>query len=232
MRKMIKKEKKKNKYMINSFQKLVAAFLFILFFGISSFAAFTEDLMKIGVGARPMGMGKAFVAVSDDGNSAFVNPAGLAELKKWQVTSMYVSLLEGDLPYTLVSGSMPFWKGTVGLGLIYTGVSDIPSPTSEGISYFNYYDKLMFLSYGAEAGFSKKLSWGANIKFFNKGFSGGVTSSGSGFGLDLGIKYKVKEWINIGANLQNILNRRSDSGYGVLAIVSNRSLYNFKFSIK
>jgi len=48
MRKMIKKEKKKNKYMINSFQKLVAAFLFILFFGISSFAAFTEDLMKIG----------------------------------------------------------------------------------------------------------------------------------------------------------------------------------------
>ena len=164
--------------------------------------------MKIGSGARPMGMGKAFVAVSNDGNSPFINPAGLSELKKWQITSMYVNLLEGDLPYTLLSGTMPFRGGNVGIGLIYTGVSNIPSPTSEGIAYFDYYDRLMFLSYGVEAGVIKNLSWGTNFKIYNKGFSGSETNAGSGIDLDFGIKYKLKEWLSVGANLQNLLPTR------------------------
>ena len=32
-------------------------------------------------GVRPLGMGNAFVAVADDFNSLFYNPAGLARLK-------------------------------------------------------------------------------------------------------------------------------------------------------
>jgi hypothetical protein len=34
-------------------------------------------------GLRPLGMGNAFVAVSDDFNALFYNPAGLARLKEW-----------------------------------------------------------------------------------------------------------------------------------------------------
>ena len=34
-------------------------------------------------GLRPLGMGNAFVAVADDYNSLFYNPAGLARLKEW-----------------------------------------------------------------------------------------------------------------------------------------------------
>lgn len=35
-------------------------------------------------GLRPLGMGNAFVAVADDYNAIFYNPAGLARLKSWQ----------------------------------------------------------------------------------------------------------------------------------------------------
>jgi hypothetical protein len=42
----------------------------------SSATGFT--FMRIGVGARPVGMGGAYTAVADDANALFWNPAGLA----------------------------------------------------------------------------------------------------------------------------------------------------------
>jgi hypothetical protein len=36
-------------------------------------------------GVRPLGMGNAFVAVSDDFNALYYNPAGLARIKEWQI---------------------------------------------------------------------------------------------------------------------------------------------------
>ena len=43
-------------------------------------ATLTEELLKTGIGIRPLGMGGAFTAVADDINSIFYNPAGLANL--------------------------------------------------------------------------------------------------------------------------------------------------------
>jgi nucleoid-associated protein YgaU len=172
----------------------------------------TEDLMKIGVGARPMGMGKAFVALADDGNSPFMNPAGLAELKTWQLTSMYVNYLEGDVPYTLLSGSWPWRAGNIGLGLLSTGVSDIPSPTPTSISYFDYYDRMLFLTYAQRyAGMdilndpNKDLLFGGNLKLLFKGMGGAGGNAGRGYDVDLGVKYTHNKWLKFGANFQNIL---------------------------
>lgn len=172
----------------------------------------TEDLMKIGVGARPMGMGKAFVALADDGNSPFMNPAGLAELKSWQLTSMYVNYLEGDVPYTLLSGSWPWRAGTIGLGLLSTGVSDIPSPTPTSISYFDYYDRMLLLSYAQRytgpdilSDPNKDLLFGGNLKLLFKGMGGAGGNAGRGYDVDLGVKYTHNKWLKLGANFQNIL---------------------------
>ena len=163
----------------------------------------TEDLMKIGVGARPMGMGKAFVAVADDGDSIFINPAGLAGMKNWEFTSMYVNMLEGDVPYTVLSGSIPLKNGNnLGLGLIATGTSNIPSPGPQSISYFDYYDRLFFLSLAGNM--KKNVQLGGNLKLFSKGFTGGDNNTGFGIDADLGIKYFHNDWLTFGANLQNL----------------------------
>jgi|GEM_PF-594896 len=182
--------------------------LLVLGQGAPRAASPTEDLMKIAAGARPMGMGKAFVAVADDGNSPFLNPAGLAGIKSWQFTSMYVNILDGDVPYTVLSGSYPFDIGNVAVGLISTGVSEIPSPTPTGFNYFDYYDRIFFLSYASSAEKilrMKNIYWGGNFKIFSKGFTGSESNSGFGLNMDLGLKYFHSEWLTLGANLQNFL---------------------------
>jgi len=45
--------------------------------------------LKLGQGARAIGMGESFVAVGDDVNALFWNPAGIARIKERQLTFMY-----------------------------------------------------------------------------------------------------------------------------------------------
>ena len=50
-------------------------------------------IFEIGMGARALGMGGAFVAVADDANAIYYNPAGLAYMEGRNITSLYSSLL-------------------------------------------------------------------------------------------------------------------------------------------
>ena len=54
--------------------------LFILTLITSASAQTTFDPLSIAVGARALGMGKAYVAVAEDGDTIFTNPAGLGEI--------------------------------------------------------------------------------------------------------------------------------------------------------
>lgn len=166
----------------------------------------TEDPIRIGVGARLMGMGKAFVAIADDGSAIFSNPAGLAEINSWYVLSMYSSLLN-EIPYFTLSYSRPvsFWgiKGGLGIGYVGSGVADIISPSQTGFTYFDYYNNVYLLSLAGRI--NKSLSLGLNFKFFDEGYSGVVVASGTGKDIDLGIKYIYSDWASLGLTLQNVL---------------------------
>jgi hypothetical protein len=51
------------------------------------------SFLKIGVGARPLGLGGAFVSVAEDANALYWNPAGISQLKDQQLTLSYVNYL-------------------------------------------------------------------------------------------------------------------------------------------
>ena len=51
--------------------------------------------LKMGVGARALGMGSAFTAVADDSTASFWNPAGLAKMKKPEASFMHANLING-----------------------------------------------------------------------------------------------------------------------------------------
>ena len=182
--------------------------LFVLCQTVLAAVSPTEDISKIGSGARPMGMGKAFVAVADDINSLFLNPAGLGEAKKFQFTSMYTSLFEGDLNYVQFAASNPFQFGTLGFGFISTGTTQIPSPGSTSITYFDYYDRLFVMSFAMKDPIllgNDLLRAGINLKYFSKGFSDAAGSHGEGVDADLGMKLTFRNGISLAANAQNIL---------------------------
>ena len=117
------------------------------------------DPSDVGVGARPMGMGKAFVGLADDGNAIFVNPAGLATFDSLKLASMQTTIL-GDINYIVLGGANPYDFGTLGVGLIRVDTGGIPitelRPVTGGERPFqtgtsNYSANVVFFSYGTHA---------------------------------------------------------------------------------
>jgi hypothetical protein len=56
--------------------------------------------LKIGQGARPVGMGDAYTAISDDINAIFWNPAGLTQIEKTAYVFSYTSWLVNSRIYS------------------------------------------------------------------------------------------------------------------------------------
>ena len=164
-----------------------------------------EDPGDIGMGARPIGMGRAFVAIADDENAIFVNPAGLSFVTRPCLTSMYTSLLS-DVNYLVIGFTYPFAlfkNGGVGVGYIQSGVPGIISTSQSGFSMTDYYSKVLIL--GASFMPSSDLSLGGSLKLFYQGFSGTVNYAGTGSDIDLGLKWAMDKKLSLGVNLKNII---------------------------
>jgi hypothetical protein len=189
--------------------------LFIIF--VSAVLTNAQDLsgvsgsfVDLGFGTKAAGMGKAFVAQADDANSVFWNPSGLASSKKIKVDFNYLNQLQ-IVPFSSLSASVPIGKrDAVGIGFVYSG--------DAAMKEFSF-----VAGYAHKFG---KLSLGANLKyryasFGNNDFNSGdyivfdpseitsgnqnkVYGSGNGFGLDLGVKYRVSKVLNVGLVLKDI----------------------------
>ena len=92
----------------------------IFVFSISASAAYASsvaDLTEIGVGARPLGMARAFTAVADDGSAIFMNPAGLNSVDELSLISMSGNLIN-EIPYLVIGGARRTHLGVFGIGYI------------------------------------------------------------------------------------------------------------------
>jgi hypothetical protein len=149
------------------------------------------------------------VAAPGDINAIFLNPANAAAIDNWSVTSMYTSLLEGDINYTMLGGAYKSPQyGNFGLAYLgggSTGISgttlDANSRVAPTGSSFDYSNSTISLVYGKTI--QPKLAAGGTLKMFSKGF--GSQGSGSGFNLDLGLVYDVQKDLTAGLVIQNSL---------------------------
>lgn len=199
---------------------LIAALVILSSTALAGTTGFALDPTLIGVGARPLGMGRAYVAVAEDADTIFMNPAGLGTLKSIKLMSMYSNLM-GDVNYYVVGGTLPLEVGSVGAGIISSNVGDIwvmgadavnsthsPSPSSLG----NLSSSVLFLSYGFPLekviGTGKGIYLGTNLKYFDQtagGTSDASGGNGSGVDVDLGLLYTPSNTFSLGINCQNIL---------------------------
>lgn len=188
-------------------KNLIVILILLLFSIVPARAAIvgsTDDAMTIGGGARPIGMGRAHTAVAEDSDAAFINPAGLASLKGPEAMAMNTNLL-GEVYYYEVSGAVPTPNGVFGVGYITTGVSNIPTTPIPS----DYYDSMVTLSYATPLAnflnYGNNVFVGANYKIFNRGYTGGLSNTATGFSADLGAKFVVNQHLSFGVNRQNIL---------------------------
>ena len=90
------------------------------------FAKYAGEFLATGVGARPLGMGGAFVALAEDGTAGYWNPAGLAFLNYPQIVLMHSERFKGEVNYDYVSFSFPYRKNrSLGFSLIRLGIDNI-----------------------------------------------------------------------------------------------------------
>jgi len=179
---------------------------------------FTSDLTRLGVGARPLGMGKMFTGLSDDLSALYLNPGGLASQDTFQILSMsgqFVNLVN----YYTLAASVPLGKGVVGVAYngagmgfstpalnlveIATGEYRIIPSTTETVSY-NYGNSVFSFAY-SQTLFRPDLSFGANLKMFMENISGSDTANAKGYDLDLGVLFKPHPSLTLGALGKNVL---------------------------
>jgi hypothetical protein len=196
---------KKQDTRYKQFRIWLLVIIWLLYLGDCIFAQTTFDPMTIGVGARALGMGKAYVAVAEEGDTIFTNPAGLGEIDAFQFTSMSGSIME-EINYTTFGAVYPLGeKQAVGVGFVSARTGGIELRDSGGVllGTSNFENSVLFASYGRKL--TKKLSFGISIKRFIQDGSHLNTGDGNGINLDVGILQRDIGWLSAGAVAQNIL---------------------------
>lgn len=147
------------------------------------------------IGCRPQGMGGAYVAIVDDVNAIYWNPAGLVNVKSKELGFMYFSPMQVhtvDICYSSLAVPLhPEWA--VGISYL-TKLAVLEQGIGLRYKKSRMLDSTFILGGGHK--FTPVLSVGISVKRF--GFDS-VLDSGGGFGYDMGIlyNYPVKKYRNI-----------------------------------
>lgn len=179
----------------------------LLTIGISqSFAQapkYSNEFLKIGVGARAMGMANAFVANANDVTSGYWNPAGLSRMSSdFQFSFMHSEYFAGIAAYDYGAFATKIDdKSALGFSFIRFGVDDIPNTTQlidqNGNIDFNRVTTFSAADYAGLITYSRiseieGLTYGGNVKIIHRNV--GDFADAWGFGFDLGAQYQRKQW--------------------------------------
>jgi hypothetical protein len=188
---------------------------------------YAGEFLRIGAGARALGMGSAFVGLADDGTAAYWNPAGLATLPDRQINAMHAEQFGSIVQYDYIAYSMPVGspgkpRQGLAVSLLRLGVSDIPDTRGlqildqNGNGVFDYpedrllvdesrfvfdsdNDVAILLSYGREV--RPGLSLGGSFKVVRQWLGDSLRSNG--FGADLGALWVGPRGWSAGALLRD-----------------------------
>ena len=140
------------------------------------------SFLKIGVGARAVALGDAFVAVANDPSAIVWNPAGLASILRQEVQFSHVEW-PGDINYDFLVYVMPSRRlgGSLAIqvGMLGTQIDETDEyhPFGTGTT-FSYSDFVAGVAYGRR--WTDKLLIGAGIKYVREDLGsqvGGPTTS-------------------------------------------------------
>ena len=180
-------------------------FLFYIFIVLISCLPVAADIpaayVDIGFGARPMGMGGAYTALSNDINAMFWNPAGMTFIQGSQVTAMYTKQF-GLIPYGFAAYGGQFYGNYAGLGFITSG-NDVLRETT----FLGSYAIKFFIPYIGTT------RLGANVRYRRSSFGnnqdgGEFRSQGdaSGFGVDAGVLWVLNPKTSFGIFGRDLFN--------------------------
>ncbi|MEW6558268.1 MAG: PorV/PorQ family protein [Elusimicrobiota bacterium] len=170
----------------------------------------SAQFLKIGVGARAIGMGEAYGAISDDVNAIYWNPAGLNKLSGKEASLMHCIWFE-DINYEHVAYAQPTKMGIFGGAINYLSMNGIEKYNNQGNASgekFTPTDLAITISYAVKMeniSLLENILLGANLKYISSTID---DASASAVALDIGGIYDKLQIANrtlqIGLVFQNI----------------------------
>lgn len=129
----------------------------------------TAGFLKIGVGARAIGLGGAFTPVADDASAVYWNPAGLGRIEENQAQFSHYSWLQ-DVSVENLYAAFPLQSVTLGAGITYVDFGSLQSydefgNPGEELSLYN-----MAAIFSISGMVSENVSLGASIKYIEQSF--------------------------------------------------------------
>jgi hypothetical protein len=168
------------------------------------------SFLKIGVGARSLGLGGAFVSVAEDASALYWNPAGIAQLEDKQITLSYVNYLL-DIHSGFVGFVLPRSDGIrLGAAVDYFSYGEfqkttVEDPTGSQLGTFGAMD--IAISFTAAYPMPSGLLLGGTAKII---YSKIEDYASDAYALDLGGLYLLADGrTRLGASIQNLGFQRS-----------------------
>jgi hypothetical protein len=192
--------------------KRIHPFILIGIFAVTCFGQISDvskvgitaaPFLEIGVGARAVGMGGAFVGTADDASALYWNPSGIAGNSNMQFLAMHADWL-ADINFDFAGFCIPLGSfGSIGASLTSLNygemtVRTVDRPDGTG-ERFNSGDLAVGLSYARSL--TDRFSIGFTVKYINQRI---WHESADGFAMDFGTLFITGfKGLRIGATLSN-----------------------------
>lgn len=191
---------KKNNTILITLIVLLSGFTDVLFCtGLGTTGA---QFLKIGMGARPLAMAGAFIAVADDINSIYYCPASLSRIEKKEISATYLKYFDDvNAGFIGFSGNIDK-KHYFGLGLTYLQAIDINKRDINEVDLgdFGSKDTALFINY-ARKDILQNFAIGSGLKLINQSIDDEIAFT---VALDLSAYYPANDRLSFAINIQNI----------------------------
>ncbi len=174
----------------------LVSFLHGFCFGQAKVGTSGAQFLEIGISARAVGMGEAFIGLVDDASAVYYNPAGLTQLESREVVLTHIDY-PADINYEFLGLAYPTPQigGVCGLAFYMLDAGDMErrEPLKPGIGdiaitgeTFSAKDYALTLSYARNL--TDRFSIGVTFKYLNELYE---EEMASGWGMDVGTLYRT-----------------------------------------
>jgi hypothetical protein len=158
--------------------------------------------LRMGAGARPMGLGGTYVGLAEGPAASYWNPSGLGRIQNFQFEFMNTNL-PFERTFNFFSGALPIRNvATLGIswiGLRVSGIESRSGPTSDPDFTFGSSQNMFAFSLGKSV--ASLFSIGGTVKFIKFDLGG---ESATGLGFDAGLLIHPFDRFGIGVMAQDI----------------------------
>ncbi len=163
------------------------------------------NFLKLGVGARALGLGSAYTAIAEDVTSLYWNPAGLASLSKKELGAMHAEMF-ADTRYDFIGYAHPTSKLNFGVSAVYLSQGNIDGRTAGRAKSDDFTADDLAVTFGGSRLFAERMGIGVSFKLIQSriaAFSSRSYAFDVGYTLRPGFSQKWNA-VRMGLAVQNI----------------------------